>query len=93
MERLKSILATISADGYWDASKNLPNANEARVDKMEGETRDVSGRMVIVTFRRHYFKRHQARWYAWQIDAARFADSEAESSKPNDKPSAIGICG
>ena len=93
MEQLKSILATITADGYWDASKNLPNANDATMERMEGETKDVSGRRVIVTFRRHYFKRHQARWYAWQIDAARFVDSDADSGKENVPSSEISFGG
>ena len=89
MERLKSILSTISADGFWQASQNLPNANSATVERMEGETKNTSGRRVVVTFHRHLFKRHHASWYVWQIDAARFVEPDGEpaaTSEPASSP-------
>jgi hypothetical protein len=39
---------------------------------MQGETTDLNGRAVIVTFKRHLFKKHKALWCEWQIFGAEY---------------------
>ena len=64
----------LDTDAHWEAAAHLPSANRARTDFMDCETTDESGRRMIVTYQRQLHKWQNARWYAWIIHSARYAE-------------------
>ena len=67
-----NIFPAIPAASLAQAQRDFPPASVAKSEFMQGETTDCNGRAVIVTFKRHLFKKHKAQRYAWQIFSAEY---------------------
>ena len=67
-----NIFPAIPAASLENAQQNFPPASVASSEFMQGETTDRNGRAVIVTFKRHLFKKHKALWCEWQIFGAEY---------------------
>ena len=49
---------------------------------MEGQSTDVSGRPVIIKFRRTLYKRHKTSWHAWNLYSARYVEPASIGDTP-----------
>ncbi|MCA3061726.1 MAG: hypothetical protein ING69_10435 [Rhodocyclaceae bacterium] len=70
----QGVLAKISATNFCRASQDFPPAEFCTEEFMEGQSTDVSGRPVIIKFRRTLYKRHKTSWHAWNLYSARYVE-------------------
>ena len=82
MSESQRILAKISATNFCLASQDFPPAEFCTEEFMEGQSTDVSGRPVIIKFRRTLYKRHKTSWHAWNLYSARYVESASVGETP-----------
>jgi len=78
MRKPAPVLANLSAENFSCASRNFPAPENSACVFMEGETTDVHGRRIVVTFKRHQFKLNRSRdsCWTWSFHSARFAQTQ-----------------
>ena len=82
MSESQCILAKISATNFCFASQDFPPAELCTEELMEGQSTDVSGRPVIIKFRRTLYKRHKTSWHAWNLYSARYVEPASIGDTP-----------
>lgn len=76
------ILAKISATSFCLASQDFPPAELCTEEFMEAQSTDVSGRPVIIKFRRTLYKRHKTSWHAWNLYSAQYIEPASTGDTP-----------
>jgi hypothetical protein len=75
------VLSRIRAEEFAVARRDFPDPQTSSYAFLERRTRDISGRPVIVTFKRHQFRnpRLRAASYTWCVHSARYASPSEDA--------------